>query len=202
MSIKRRLSQTLGQIKKGFAVDTYEGGFPISYVTPSVLAADLNAVHAAVVLGDAVVEVTRGITDPDVPRCIVLTGNQASVEGDAVVYGTDWADRCITELVALDGVSSAETWQAFKTVTQIDLPPYAVLGDRVEVGFSDYLGLPRPIYQNDTDSVVLVEVGTDGAAAPLIVDPGYSVDQAHSTVMPASVVDTDIYRITYYVDTF
>jgi hypothetical protein len=142
-SVKRRLSQTLGQIKKGFAVDTYEGGFPITQVIKAPKAASDTGVHAAVALTTAIQTVTTGITQPDVYRCIHIVGNQADCDTEVTINGTDWADRVISEVITATGVSPAYSNFSFKTVISLVFAPKSHNSQTISVGINPYLSLYR-----------------------------------------------------------
>jgi len=168
MSIKRRLSQTLGQIRKGFAVDTYEGGFPV---------ADIFGLHGVTASGilmptaftDEVQEISSGITQPPDYQCIVVSGMAPPISGMiptdipsgvVTIYGSDWAGRRIEESLLIVGGSRERTKYPFKKVDMIKLPP--AVGTEVQgvcVGTALVFGLTRPLSTIDTD--VYVEIQQD-----------------------------------------
>ncbi len=105
-------------------------------------------VHAAITLPDSgTLDVTTGITNPDVPRTLTITGNQAGITGDVVIEGTDAAGNAITDTIAASGTSTVEGVRAFKTVTSITVPAKTnPTGDSVTVGTGKKLGLPHKVY--------------------------------------------------------
>jgi hypothetical protein len=105
-------------------------------------AAAVNNVLAATLLTTAVQTVTTGITNPDFPRLLVVDGGDGNVTGNVVITGTDIRGNAISDTIALSGTDTVPGIKAFKTVTSIQLPVYAVAGtETVSVGVSDVLGL-------------------------------------------------------------
>lgn len=115
------------------------------------------------VLGDtamasgATTLVTAGITQPDVPRAVSVTGNGAAVTGNVVITGTNIVGDVISETIALAGAATVLGNKAFRTITSILLPPWAVANtERVRVGLTAKLGLPVAISR---DSVIAAFLG-------------------------------------------
>lgn len=107
------------------------------------------SVHAAVTLGAEAQTVTTAITNPTVPRNIIIKGNAAGIAGDVVITGTNYAGATITETIALNGATAALGAKAFKTVTSILLPAKtAESGDTVSLGTGEVLGLPYLLTHN------------------------------------------------------
>lgn len=107
---------------------------------PAAAAAD--GVHAAITQADgAETEVITGITDPDVPRCVSIVGNQVSCAGDVVIEGKRNGED-VTDTIALNGTTSVLGVVAFDTISKITVPARAASGDTVTVGTSAKLGLP------------------------------------------------------------
>lgn len=94
-------------------------------------------------------DVTEGLADPDVPRNVTVTGDDAGISGDVVVEGTDLAGEEISETIALSGTSTVAGDKAFKTVTKVTLPQRQSAGDNVRVGVGAKLGLHEPL-ERDT----------------------------------------------------
>jgi hypothetical protein len=115
----------------------------------AAVAASNTGVHAAITLTDEAQEITTGITNPAVPRNIIVKGNASGAAGNVVITGTNYAGQEITETIALNGSSAVEGSKAFKTVTQIDLPVEVHAGtDTVSIGWGDKLGLPYKLARN------------------------------------------------------
>ena len=104
-------------------------------------------IHAAYTL-DAVdpKTVTTNITNPDVPRNLTVTGNQAGVAGNVVITGTNMADEAITETIIAADAATVVGNKAFKTVTSITFPALVGAGDTISVGTGAKLGLPYKLY--------------------------------------------------------
>lgn len=116
----------------------------VAFVTISNAALGTTTkIHAAYTL-DAVDPkvVTTNITNPDVPRNLTVTGNQAGVAGNVVIVGTNMADETITETIVAANNTTVVGNKAFKTVTQITFPALVGAGDTISVGTGAKLGLP------------------------------------------------------------
>lgn len=108
-----------------------------------------TTVHAAISLAAEAQEITTGITNPAVPRSIIVKGNAAGIAGDVVIHGTNYAGETISETIALNGATAVEGNKAFKTVTKIDLPAETHAGtDTVSIGRGEKLGLPYKLSKN------------------------------------------------------
>ncbi len=107
-----------------------------------------TAVLASTPLTASTQTITTGITNPDVPRNVVVVGAIAASSGNVTVTGTDFAGNTITETIALSGTTVVVGAKAFATVTEIDLPVSAGSGDGVSVGVGSKLGLPFTLEKN------------------------------------------------------
>lgn len=106
-------------------------------------------VHAAVDLVASAKDVTTAITNPSVPRNIIIKGNAAGMTGNVVITGANYSGVEITETIALDGSNAVAGTKAFKTVTKIALPAKTnTSGDNVSVGTGEVLGLPYLLNHN------------------------------------------------------
>lgn len=193
--VKRRLSQVLGAIEKGYAVDTFEGAFPMVQTNLDIVAKSATAVHAAVTLTTAAQEVTTALTDPATFRCLEAVGNQGDVYATVTIHGTDWADRTISEAVLASGTTPGVTLQPFKTVSSVSLPVRSATGQTVSVGTTDKVGLYRPLAAGQTGVVVLKVDGTAEAAA--------AVDATYATFTPTTATNgAHDYEVQYLIDVF
>lgn len=114
-------------------------------------------------------EVTAGITNPDVPRNLTVKGNDANVTGNVVIVGTNAGGEAMTETIALAGAAVVVGNKAFKTVTSITLPAYAVANtERVRVGTGAKLGLPVKLSRNTVLTAYLANV-REGTAPTIAV---------------------------------
>lgn len=111
-------------------------------------AADNDAVHAAITgSATAAVVVTTDITNPDIPRNLVVTpgGTTADVAaGDVTIEGTDYRDQPISEAFTFeaDATGAVTGAKAFKTVTKIAIPIQDGAAATFIVGTGNELGLP------------------------------------------------------------
>jgi hypothetical protein len=113
-------------------------------ITPE--AGDTNTILAAADLGEEPQEITEGITQPDVPRLLSVTGSASGITGNVTIIGRNVFKELISETFALDGTDTIEGILAFAEVVEIDLPEQVhESGDAVEVGSLDIFGLPQSI---------------------------------------------------------
>ena len=161
------------------AVGTITNMSAVKYtVAPAVGSA--TATKAALLLTVAAqIGVTAGITNPDVPRIVTIKGNGANVTGDVVVHGTDIDGNEIIDTIAANGASEVVGTKAFKTVTSIDYPPYAVAGtESISIGRGVKIGFPVAI----PNASAVIAKSFDGSA-----DNG--------TVTASSSLETSIYAV-------
>lgn len=162
------------------AVGTITNMSAVKYtVAPAVGSA--TATKAALLLTVAAqIGVTAGITNPDVPRIVTIKGNGANVTGDVVVHGTDIDGNEIIDTIAANGASEVVGTKAFKTVTSIDYPPYAVAGtESISIGRGVKIGFPVAI----PNASAVIAKSFDGSA-----DNG--------TVTAASTLEESIYAVS------
>jgi len=99
-------------------------------------------VLAATLLTTAVQSVTAGITAPDFPRLLSVTGGDGNVTGDVTIVGTNIRGESVTDTIASNGTNTVAGVVAFKSITSISLPVYAVADtETISVGITDKLGL-------------------------------------------------------------
>jgi hypothetical protein len=99
-------------------------------------------VLAATLLTAAVQTISTGITNPDFPRVLSITGGDGNVTGNVVITGTNIRGETVTDTIASSGTDTVVGVVAFKTVSSIQLPVYAVAGtETISVGITDKLGL-------------------------------------------------------------
>lgn len=149
----------------------------LHYTVPTPALGTATKVLAATLLIITVPQsITTGITNPDFPRLLTVKGNDGNVTGNVVIVGTDINDTAVTDTIALNAANEVAGTKAFKTVTSISIPPYAVAGtESVSVGFNDKLGMPIAM-PNASVAITYnfngaVDAGTltAGATAPLTV---------------------------------
>lgn len=161
----------------------------------SATVASNTSVHAAVTLGAAAQDVTTAITNPTVPRNIIVKGNAAGIAGDVVITGTNYAGDAITETIALNGATAVAGAKAFKTVTKISLPAKtAESGDTVSVGTGEVLGLPYLLARNTV--IATYKDNTIEGTAPTVTVSASAIES--NTIDLASALNSkavDVYII-------
>lgn len=155
-----------------------------------------------VILGDTamangaptVVNVIAG--QPDVARNLTVKGNEAGCAGNVTIVGTNIFGEVINEVIALAGVAVVVGNKAFKTVTQVTLPAYAVANtERVRVGTGAKLGLPAKLSR---DTVLAAFIG--GAREANRPTVAFSAAAAESntatlsTALAGTAVIVDLYE--------
>ena len=114
-------------------------------IAPAVGAA--AAIHAAITLPTSgPLDVQTGITNPDFPRVLAITGNQILIAGNVVITGTDAAGGVITDTIACNGVAQVVGVKAFATVTNINVPQRHAASDTVTVDTLNIFGVPSIVY--------------------------------------------------------
>lgn len=154
-------------------------------------APDNDGVHEAVDLGAEAQDVNSGITNPAVPRSLVVKGNASGIAGDVVITGTNYAEEEITETIALSGADAVAGSKAFKTVTNINLPAKSNdTGDSVSVGLGAKLGLPYLLSHDVVISAHLDNV-REGTAPTVVVSSSAIESNTISlnSALDGSVVD-------------
>lgn len=112
------------------------------------------SVHAAIPLTAATQTITTAITNPSVPRNIIVKGNASGIAGNVVITGTNYQKKIITETIALNGATAVLGAKAFRTVTSIALPIQTNAGtDTVSIGTGEVLGLPYLLERNTVQDV-------------------------------------------------
>ena len=115
---------------------------PVKYsTTPAIGTA--TYVHANITLIQTLTQdIKTGITNPDYPRILTVKG-VTNVTGNVVITGTDINDAVLTETIASNGAAEVLGTKAFKTVTNINVPPYAVAGtETISIGVGNKIGFP------------------------------------------------------------
>jgi hypothetical protein len=96
---------------------------------------------AATALTAVAQTITTGITQPDVPRVLLIKGNAGGIGGNVIITGTDAAGAAITDTIALNGNAVVDGVKAFASIVSIQLPVQTHAGtDTVSIGVDAILG--------------------------------------------------------------
>lgn len=96
---------------------------------------------AAVALAIAAQTITTGITNPDVPRLLLIKGIAGGQNKTVTIYGTNAAGVVIHEDFTENGASAVNGTKAFATITSVVLPAYNNgTSDTVSVGMQNLIG--------------------------------------------------------------
>jgi hypothetical protein len=158
-------------------------------------------VLSATLLTDAVQPITSGITNPDFPRQLSVTGGDVNVTGNVVITGRNIRDEAITDTIALNGSSTVAGAKAFKSVSSIQLPVYAVADtETVSVGITDKLGLQEIPWSTSVESEHSANSADTGGAVltrdasdieKCFYDPTTECDASESKMISYLSEDTD-----------
>lgn len=145
-----------------------------------------TAVHAATTLTDAAQTVSTSITNPDVPRNLVVKGNASGMAGNVVFTGKNAEGVTITETIALNGSSAVAGNKAFAEVTSYTLPAKTNgSGDTVSVGVGSKLAIGYRLSRNTIQAAYLN--GTLEGTAPTVATSSSAVES--NTVALNSALD-------------
>ncbi|MEA2056898.1 MAG: hypothetical protein U9O78_04340 [Patescibacteria group bacterium] len=122
-------------------------------------------VLSATLLTTAVQTVSTGITNPDFPRALSVTGGDGNVTGNVVITGKNIRGETVTDTIALNGTNTVDGVVAFLSVTSIQLPVYDTAGtETVSVGITDKLGLQSIPWSTTVESEHSGNVADTGGA--------------------------------------
>ena len=151
--------------------------------------ASTTYVHADIVGTGENQDITKGISNPDVPRNIsITTTNNAAPSGNVTITGIDAKGNSATEKITISAGAIAYGSKAFATVSMITIPAGVSSSDKVSVGISDKLGLYNVIYAasdvyKKTKNDLEVSIGT--------------VDITNDTVDCSTITSSDVITIYY-----
>ena len=156
--------------------------------TPAVKSATATKAAFALLVG-AQTGITAGITQPDVPRTVTVKGNDGNVAGNVVVHGTNFAGTVVSDTIALNGATEVAGLVAFKTVTSIDYPAYAV-ADTETVSIGRGVGIGFPSIINNASDVLTHDFNgaTDGGSVVADATLGKSVYLVDGTMDSTKVL--------------
>jgi len=124
---------------------TLTGGAPVTVrrrmLILDIKVADTDGIHAAIAGTGGVQEITTAITNPDEPRNITITcTNLAASSGIVTITGLV-RGVSTTEDITISLGATVQGNKAFDTVTKINIPATLEIGDNLQVGFGDKVGL-------------------------------------------------------------
>ena len=155
------------------------------------------AVKAAfTLLGTAQPGITAGITNPDFPRTLTITGTKAggSLTGNVKIYGTDIRGNAVTDTIALSDNATVEGVVAFKTITKIDFPARVTAADTVSIGTGTKLGLDRAM---SYDEVMHGNVDTTRDATRPVGTPSKTDISLNLVAFTTALANTKVFSATY-----
>lgn len=149
---------------------------------------------------------TTGITNPDVPRNITVTGGGTAADiktGNVVVTGTNVEGKVITENFAFtDNTAATVTGnKAFKTVTSILIPIQDGTGATYSVGYGVKLGIglrniasmPAKVFTKTAAGVEAIEDASATAFSTTAVES----NTVTTTTAPDGTIEFRVYVLNY-----
>lgn len=154
-----------------------------------------TAILAATTLAELTATlITTGITQPDVPRVVLVKGNAAGIAGTVLIEGSDSNGTTISETLTLSGTAAVVGTLAFAHIRRITLPIRTASGNTVSVGTGNVLGLWHALAAD-----VRLVTTFDGAAdlGTLAMD---ATDVSKNLFTPAGTLDgVKVLRIIYVI---
>ncbi|MEA2037191.1 MAG: hypothetical protein U9O94_06775 [Nanoarchaeota archaeon] len=203
MTVNKKLSQTLGALKKGYTVNNAYESFPTIQTMVNVAAASNDSVASAVTLASGAITTISGasLTDPGHYRTIRIKGNQAGVAGNVVVVGYDRGGRVVTDTIAASGASAVDGVIPMSAIASITFPEYVAAGDTISIGVSDKLGLYRPI--ESTADVVLAEKKASADTEFAVQTSTGTVNAMYGTIVPSGTLTAlDSFKFSFETKQF
>ena len=163
-----------------------------SFIAHEAITAVLGStktIHATLTCGETAVDVTTAITQPDVPRNLIVTGNAGATE-KITITGTDAAGGTISEDFTMSGATPQVGAKAFKTVTNIHTP---IGTHTAAIICGDVLGLINKLAAN-TMLLKLFNNATDNGTVAVS-----ATVLASNTYAPAGTLDGTKVVDLYYI---
>lgn len=135
-------SGTLGRIYNPLDYDPLTEAISDDFM--NLRAASNNYVHAAVAGDGTLKTINTGITNPDVPRNIVIVSNGTN-NGISVVTGIDAKGLTVTETITINPGGQAAGIKAFAKVISYTVPATLNNTDTLACGIGNVLGLSQAI---------------------------------------------------------
>ena len=148
-----------------------------------------KTVHATVTCSGTAADITTAITQPDVARNLVVTGNAGSTE-KITITGTNLAGATISEDFTLSGTTPQTGAKAFKTVTNIHTP---VGSHTADIICGNVLGLINKI----GGALMVKSLFNKAADAGTLVTSASALES--NTYAPAGTLDGTKVLDLYYV---
>lgn len=135
-------------------------------------------------------EIESFAAQPDFPRNLTVTGNDANVSGNVIIEGTNGVGAPITETIALNGTATVVGNKAFATVALITLPAYDTAStERVRVGVGSKLGLPVALNRNSV--IAAFRNGVRETTAPTVAVSASAVED-NTVTLNSALNGTDV----------
>ena len=174
-----------GKTRLGLIV-WYEHAPALGTNTAILAATTLDALTATLI--------TTGITQPDVPRVVLVKGNAAGIAGTVLIEGSDSNGTTISETLTLSGTAAVVGTLAFAHIRRITLPIRTASGNTVSVGTGNVLGLWHALAA-DVRTVTTFNDAAD--LGTLAMD---ATDVSKNLFTPAGTLDgVKVLRIIYVI---
>jgi hypothetical protein len=148
-----------------------------------------KTIHATVTCTGTAADIPTGITNPDVPRNLVVTGNTGATEV-ITITGTNAAGATISEAFTLSGTTPQIGAKAFKTVTNIHTP---VGSHTADIVCGDKLGLINKL----AGAVKLISLSNGATDAGTLATSSTVLES--NTYAPAAALNGSLTFDIYYL---
>jgi hypothetical protein len=124
----------------------------VAHYRASPAVASNTSAHAAVAMpASETTTVSTAITQPDVPRNVIVKGNEAGVTGNVVVNG-------LRAGIALNGATAVPGAKIFDEITNFVVPVRAAGTNTVSLGYGSKLGFNHKLDHNTVVAAYLNKV--------------------------------------------
>lgn len=110
-----------------------------------IKAADTDGIHEAIAGTDGAQEITTEITNPGESRNVTITCTDLAASSGTVTITGLVRGASTTEDIVISLGATVQGNKAFDTVTKIEIPATLKVGDSLQVGFGDKIGLTNTI---------------------------------------------------------
>lgn len=182
--------------------------FGYTEYSKKIAAGTSTAVLAATAASTSPVTVTSGITQPDVPRALIVTPGGTTgniIDSVVTVNGFNIEGKPMSEIFRFAAGASAATSgvKAFKTVTSVVIGQQGGTAATFAVGTLNVLGLNHRLYKGNTTVKVYTSTAAYGSltlqGVPTIVANEQNIE--NNTVLPATIPNGSlIFTVAYTFD--
>lgn len=185
----------------------YNNTFAYTETQHKVAAGTATAIHSGIASSTSSQTVTSGLTDPDVPRCLVVTptGTTNDVAPSTVrITGTNVEGKVITEgfRFTQDQSTAVNGEKAFRTVTSVSVEAQESAAVTFQIGTLNKLGLNHRLFnQNTTTKVYYSTTVANPTVLTRDTEPTVTMDEVDvelNTILPDYTPDGTVFYVFAY----